>query len=219
MFIVLPVGDVNSRRTFPFVNYLLAAVNCYVFFAYGLDEDFIYQYALIPERLEPLTFLTSMFLHGSLAHLIGNMLFLLICGDNVEDKVGHFGYLVLYLVSGLIASGAHVVTHYASDIPTIGASGAVAGILGSYLAFFPFSRIKFWAIFLIFPFSFYMPAIVFLGFWFVQQLLLSYAEISYNMPSGMAYWAHAGGFAFGLFVSIILRMLGVGSTERKRERK
>jgi membrane associated rhomboid family serine protease len=216
MLIVLPVGDINPRRTFPLVNYLLVAANCYVFFAYGLDDAFINQYALIPERLEPLTFITYMFLHGSLWHLLGNMLFLLICGDNIEDKLGHFGYMVLYLVSGLIAGGTHLVTHYASDMPTIGASGAVAGILGSYVAFFPFSRIKCWAIILIFPFAFYVPAIVFLGFWFVQQLLLSYAEISYNMTVGVAYWAHIGGFAFGLIVSTILR---VTITQPKQKRK
>lgn len=220
--IILPIGDVNSREKFPYVTYLLIVTNCVIFFIWGFGNDYekiVLNYGLIPEQTQPFTFITSIFLHGSILHLFGNMLYLWICGDNVEDKLGHFSYLALYLFSGITAGLFHWQLNLGSDIPTIGASGAIAGVLGAYLILFPKSRIKFWYFFWIFIFIrtgvFYLATIWALGFWFIEQLLLVYFESANKLPSGVAYWAHIGGFTFGVLIALFLRFTGLVQTKRK----
>ena len=176
---IIPVGDINPRRTTPVVNYLLLLANIGVFVYEVLYlrsnveafEGYIGTYALRPDRWQDgKTLFTSMFMHGDIAHLAGNMLFLWIAGDNVEDRLGHVPYLVFYLVAGLVGAAAHVAFAllYAPSmaaVPTLGASGAISGVLGAYLAFFPGSKIKFvlWLIIFIRPFT--LPSWGAIGFW------------------------------------------------------
>jgi len=145
-----------------------------------------------------LPFLTSMFVHGSWMHVIGNMWFLYIFGDNVEDYLGHFKYLVFYLLSGLIAMTLQVAIYPNSTVPTVGASGAIAGVLGAYFILYPRARVLTW----FFVFLFYIPAWVMLGYWFVLQFLAGAATLSMANATrdvgGVAVWAHVGGFVAGV---------------------
>jgi membrane associated rhomboid family serine protease len=219
--IILPVGDDNPRERFPFVNYALIGLNVAVFLALAMREDYgriVLAWGLVPSRalegVHPWTFVTSMFLHGGLGHLLGNLLFLWITGDNVEDRFGHLGFLVLYLAAGAGAGAAHVAMTQPGQagIPCIGASGAIAGVLGAYTALFPQGRIKvlvalwfFWARVL------RVPSFAFLGFWFGQQFLFDYLDrhAGPGAATGVAYRAHIGGFALGFVVAALLRVLGV----------
>jgi membrane associated rhomboid family serine protease len=220
--ILLPVGDVNPRERAPVVNYALIGVNIAAFAGLALlrpDYDrTVAAWGLVPadarEGVHLWTFVTSMFLHGGAAHLLGNLLFLWITGDNVEDRFGHAGYLALYLAAGIGAGAAHVFMTPAAHAatPCIGASGAIAGVLGAYTALFPQGRIKvlvafwfYWARILL------VPAYVFLGFWFAQQFLFDYLDrrAAPGEATGVAYWAHIGGFGFGLVVALLLRVTGV----------
>jgi membrane associated rhomboid family serine protease len=147
-----------------------------------------------------LPFFTSMFLHGGWAHVLGNMWFLYIFGDNVEDYLGHFKYLAFYLVSGLIAMGTQVAIYPHSNVPTIGASGAIAGVLGAYLVLYPRARVLTW----FFVFIIYIPAWFVLGEWFVMQFLYGTASLSAAQAGrdlgGVAFWAHVGGFIAGMLM-------------------
>ncbi len=152
-----------------------------------------------------LTLLTCMFLHGGFMHFAGNMLFLWIFGDNVEDCFGHVGYLMFYLATGLVAGLTHLVTDPSSPIPTIGASGAIAGVLGGYFVLYPQARVM-----TLIPIPIYfrvlnLPAYGFLGFWFGMQILIGVAALNSNEPGGVAWWAHIGGFAAGWIVAMWLR--------------
>lgn len=231
--LIIPIGDINPRKTTPYVNYSLIGLNILAFLLFAFRSDYpaiVETYGLVPAHLQPFDFITAMFLHGSLWHLLGNMLYLWICGDNVEDRLGHFGYLALYLGAGIMAGLAHsvMVQHTAmsispfsyttdmiseAEIPCIGASGAIAGILGAYLVIFPKNKIKFfyliWLFVFIFPGVFYLASFWAIGFWFIQQLLLTYIENVYKMPSGIAYWAHIGGFLIGLICAGVLIMTGL----------
>src|SRR5215471_14673421 len=150
--IILPIGDVQKTRHTAWINWLLIAANCVIFASYGFRPDryesTIISYGMVPNHWQNWTTLfTSMFLHGDPAHLLGNMLFLYIAGDNVEDRLGHLSYLVFYLLAGIAGGMTHVVyaTHFGSGgaIPTVGASGAISGVMGAYLIFFPKSQIRF----------------------------------------------------------------------------
>lgn len=175
-------------------------------------EKIVQHFGLIPLHAQPLTFVTSIFLHGSIFHLLGNMLFLWICGDNVEDRLGHFGFLLFYLAAGIIASLTHIKMTTMPGIPCIGASGAISGVLGAYVVLFPKSKIKFWYLFwfyLIFRTgTFTLASVWALGFWFIEQLLLGYLNLSVQ-SGGVAYWAHIGGFISGLLIVGLLRFSGV----------
>lgn len=218
MFFFLPVGDINPCERTPYLNYLLLALNIAIFLAFGLSPDYeqvIDRYGMVPARLTLLTLITSMFLHGNIWHLGGNMLFLWICGDNVEDRYGRIGYLLIYFGCGIAAGLLHALM--AADeirhIPTIGASGAVAGILGAYLVLFPASRIKFiffiWIFIFLRAFRFTLASFWAIGFWFVKEILLAAVVPPEGEMGGVAYWAHVGGCAAGIAVTLLLRSSGV----------
>jgi membrane associated rhomboid family serine protease len=175
-------------------------------------ETFVNKYAMTPAHFadgvvlaDILTIFTSMFMHAGWAHLGGNMLYLWIFGDNVEDRVGHGRYLVFYLVGGVVASLTHMFTNWGSDLATVGASGAIAAVLGAYLVYFPSSQI---ATFVPLPGHFYkltmLPAVVVLGFWFLFQLFDGVAAMNGADVGGVAVWAHIGGFIAGMLMAKLL---------------
>lgn len=208
---MFPIRDHNPSSRTPFVTYLLIVANVLVFFIEAplLDNPrallaFLTDWALVPGWISnggswhPLV--TSMFLHGGWMHLLGNMLFLWIFGDNLEDMMGHWRYLLFYLACGIGAGLAHVAAAPASMIPTVGASGAIAGVLGGYLLLFPRARVDVLIIFIVFFRVFSVPAYVMLGLWFGLQLFNGFATDPDG--GGVAYWAHAGGFVFGLVFTL-----------------
>jgi membrane associated rhomboid family serine protease len=212
---MIPIRDENPTHITPVVTYLLIAFNVLVFifqFTLGAAEEaFVYQFALIPAELTRdlslgniLTVFTSMFMHGGLAHIAGNMLYLWIFGDNVEDSMGHGRYLFFYLLGGAVASGAHILTNPNSQIPTVGASGAIAAVLGAYLILYPRSRVL-----TLIPLGFFLrltmvPAMLVLGLWFVLQLFQGVLALGGPDVGGIAFWAHIGGFAAGLILAKFL---------------
>jgi membrane associated rhomboid family serine protease len=158
-----------------------------------------------------LTLITCIFLHGGWMHFIGNMWFLFIFGDNVEDRFGHIGYLIMYLGTGVAAGLCHLLTNAASPVPTIGASGAIAGVMGAYALLYPHARV--YAVLPLFIFfkTFVLPAPIFLGIWFIFQIVNGMLAV--GASTGVAWWAHIGGFAAGLVVAIIVQVTGFGRTE------
>lgn len=201
---LFPIGDDNVKGGhYPIVSYTLLALNILVF-VLELNQgeqlgQFIMDYGAIPAEVTRgqrlYTLFTSMFLHGSIGHIVGNMLFLWIFADNIEAVIGSVRFLVFYLAGGLIAHAAHIFFNLNSPIPTVGASGAIAAVMGAYMIMFPQSRVK--VLFLIFPFR--VPALLFLGFWIFSQFQSGVGGLNVNTAEtdGIAYWAHIGGFAFG----------------------
>lgn len=245
---VLPIGDDNrDRKTFPIVNYLLIALNIFVFIywqQWGHDLRVTYAYATVPgeiltgqdivthsrvlidpythQRLELpglgvtpipvfLTLFSSMFLHGGLSHIGGNMLFLYVFGDNVEDAMGHGRYLVFYLLCGLLAGLSHVFSTYFLGqnllIPSLGASGAISAVLAAYMRLFPGKRVHLWIFLFIVP----VPAIIAVGVWFALQLVNGLGMLGGQEAGDVAYAAHIGGFVFGLLLT------GFFARDRKRQ--
>lgn len=233
---MFPISDSDlRRRSFPFVNVTLIAA-CAVVFIYeltlsGISQDiFFYRFGLIPDELVGgrdyellrtfhgyegiatpgsnwITLFTSMFIHGNWMHFLGNMLFLWVFGDNVEDRFGHLRYLLFYLASGIAASWLQIATDTTSTIPTIGASGAIAGVLGAYLLLYPRSRINTVVFFFIISVV-RIPAVFLLGFWFLLQFFEGLGSLG-SQIGGVAYWAHIGGFVFGAGVGFVVsRMWG-----------
>lgn len=208
---MFPIRDHNPSEKTPYVTLTLIALNLGVFLIslpYFADDralaGFFNDWAMIPVAVSNGRNLhgvvTSMFLHASMLHLAGNMLFLWIFGDNLEDQMGHFGFLVFYLACGLAAAMAHLVAEPLSRIPTVGASGAIAGVMGGYLLLFPRARVDVLLIFIVFFRVVALPAWVMLGLWFAVQL---FNGISVDAATGgVAYWAHAGGFAAGLVLTL-----------------
>jgi membrane associated rhomboid family serine protease len=203
---MIPLRDVIPSRTTPYVTFTLIAVNTLVFFYQfsigNAVEEFILYFALIPAAFSWVAVLTSMFLHGSLLHFGGNMLYLWIFGDNVEDRMGHGRFLVFYLLCGTAAALAQTIATPNSVVPMLGASGAIAGVMGAYFVLYPRSRIvTLLPLFIFFPIV-EVPAIFFLGFWFAMQLLSgvgSLATATAGEPAGgIAFWAHAAGFIAGI---------------------
>ncbi|TXI05587.1 MAG: rhomboid family intramembrane serine protease [Pseudorhodobacter sp.] len=207
---MFPIRDHNPSGRRPYVTFTLIALNALIFLAYwpGASEPQINQvffdWGLIPARLTTgegfATVLSSMFLHAGWMHILGNMLFLWIFGDNLEDEMGHGGFLIFYLLSGLAAAFAQVAMDAASPIPMVGASGAIAGVMGGYLLLFPKARVDVLFIFIIFFRIFAIPAWIVLGVWFGLQLFSGLSTPT-DM-GGVAYWAHAGGFAGGLILGL-----------------
>ncbi len=216
---MLPLKDTIPSRTFPMVNYSLLAANVIVFFFMardaGLAESWIKALALVPARLladpfspiEILTIFTSMFMHGGWFHLFSNMLALYIFGDNVEDRMGSQRYLLFYIICGVGAAFSHVMFNPASPIPTVGASGALSGVLAAYLLFFPTARVITLIPIFIFPWLVEIPAVVYLGFWFISQLANGLFSILIDVQAmgGVAWWAHIGGFVAGLALAPFFR--------------
>ncbi|HZE98907.1 MAG TPA: rhomboid family intramembrane serine protease [Planctomycetota bacterium] len=216
---ILPVGDLNKTRTVAIINWLLIAANCAIFAAYYFRperaESVFINYAMVPDQWTWKTILTSMFLHGDPAHLLGNMLFLYIAGDNVEDRLGHLSYLIFYLAAGIAGGMTHVVyaTQFGSGagIPTVGASGAISGVMGAYLIFFPKSQIRFILWLLIFVRTFTLPSWGVIGFWIISQVMMARSQwhgTAEKEAAMVAVFAHLGGFAFGAIVGIFARMSG-----------
>jgi membrane associated rhomboid family serine protease len=220
MVFFLPIGDVNPTQRTPVVNYALLAANVAVFLTLGLDpryEMVVRDHGFTPARPELLDAFTAMFLHAGWGHLGGNLLFLWIVGDNVEDKLGHFGYLALYLAAGLAAIAAHWAIEPESAVPCVGASGAIAGALGAYVFLFPHSRIRIWwviGIGIVRTGVSEVTALWAIGFWFVEQLLMQLYAWRAGMMTGVAYAAHVGGFGFGL--GIVFLLCRSGWVERAR---
>jgi membrane associated rhomboid family serine protease len=215
---VLPLSDHNPRRTVPVVNYLLVAANVLMFLwevSLGSDiEPVLAHVAFVPERfwyahaVVPSLFsaLVSMFLHGGWLHLGGNMLYLWIFGDNIEDRLGHFRYLVFYLLCGFAATFAHALVNPGSRVPSIGASGAIAGVLGAYILLFPRARVTTLIPIFIFITIREIPAIFVLGIWFVLQLFIGVESygVSPEQSGGVAYFAHIGGFVAGMILIAVM---------------
>ena len=207
---MFPIGDDNStRRGVPLVTYALIVLN-FLFFLVELSggEPFILQWAFVPSRFlanpvgDLLTLFTSMFMHGGWVHLGGNMLYLWIFGDNVEDRLGHGKYLVFYLLCGIAATFAQLAFSLGSNIPNLGASGAIAGVLGAYLVMFPQGRVRVLQGQRVIP----MPALIVIGFWFVLQLFSGIGSIASTADTGgVAYMAHIGGFIAGLALTFLFR--------------
>ena len=214
---MIPLSDsIRTHRT-PWVTYALLVLNIGVFVLTAIVgladyEQSIHTFGLIPFRVmrsfdaEAISdLITSMFLHGSLLHLGGNMLYLWIFGDNVEDALGHVGYLIFYLLGGLLASVAHILTNPASTLPTVGASGAIAALLGAYLILYPGSRVR-----TLIPLGFFvritlLPAFVVLGVWFVLQLFQGFFSLGASAGAGgVAFWAHIGGFVAGALLAKLI---------------
>jgi membrane associated rhomboid family serine protease len=210
---MFPIGDDNSqRRTLPVITYVLVALNVLVFLLeLGTGEDFIRRWAFIPAEFaadpagDLITIFTAMFMHGGWLHLFGNMLFLWIFGDNVEDRFGHAKFLVFYLLAGIAATLAQFAIAPHSTVPNVGASGAIAGVLGAYILMFPKSRVNV----LLGRQIVAMPAMVVLGMWIVFQLISGVGTIAYTDENanvgGVAYMAHIGGFAAGFLMAFLLR--------------
>jgi membrane associated rhomboid family serine protease len=207
---MFPIGDDNtSRRTQPVVTYALIALNILFFFVELSGGDaFIETWAFVPSRFlanpagDFLTIFTSMFMHGGWLHIGGNMLYLWIFGDNVEDRFGHLRYLVFYLLCGIAATIAQLAFSLGSGIPNLGASGAIAGVLGAYILLFPQRRVNVMLGYSVTQ----MPALIVIGLWFVLQLFSGIGSIASSADTGgIAYMAHIGGFIAGVVLAFILR--------------
>ncbi len=220
---MIPLRDDRPPRTFAFATVAIIAANAAVFWhelslgSPGRLDAFFASFALTPADLihapspdTARTIFTSMFLHGGWAHILGNMLFLWIFGRNVEDSIGHFKFLVFYLLCGIAAAAAQVALSPNSTVPMIGASGAISGVLGAYLLLFPRARVLVLFPIWIFWRVFYLPAILYLVFWFGLQLLSGMAvRNSMDVNGGVAFWAHVGGFIAGMFLIPVFKKRNV----------
>ncbi len=209
---MIPLRDSQPSRTTPAVTIALIAANVLAFlFEISLDpfsrNHLIGLYGATPDHLQVHTLITSMFLHGGWMHLIGNMWFLWIYGDNVEDVFGHGKYLLFYLLCGVAAALVHVVFNSASRVPTIGASGAIAGVMGAYLIKFPHSKIVTLIPVFVFMTTVEIPAVIILIYWFVLQVFSGVGSIGYSHLSqgGVAWFAHVGGFVAGMALVALIR--------------
>jgi membrane associated rhomboid family serine protease len=231
---MIPIRDTTPSKNVPVINHVLIAVNVVVFIVQmtqgpALDR-FVVLYGLVPARYtvdrlaEHFTFfqqlfawLSFMFLHGGLLHILGNMWSLYIFGDNVEDRLGPLRYLAFYLLCGVASGISHFLLNAQSTVPTIGASGAIAGVMGAYFLLHPTSRILTLIPILFFPLFVEIPAFIFLGIWFLLQFMNAAAAAAAGTAGGVAWWAHIGGFAFGmLFLKLFDALPRAGVTTRMR---
>ena len=209
---MIPLKDVIPSRTRPVVTTSIVVVNALVFvlqltLSPADVERFIFTFGLVPADFSLVNVLTSMFVHGGLGHIGGNLLYLWIFGDNVEDRLGHGRFLVFYLATGVVAALSQTAMDPASTVPMVGASGAIAGVMGGYFVLYPNSRVL-----TLFPFPlmlFEVPAIFFLGLWFVLQFLSGLGSLAAStgdgLPGGVAFWAHVMGFAAGIVLVRLMR--------------
>ena len=208
---MIPIRDLNPSRTFAVVN-LFIILLCTVIWIYEITlppvllDAFIYTYGFVPAEFlsRPWTLITHMFLHGGWFHIIGNMLYLWVFGDNVEDRLGHIKYVVFYILSGIGAALLQAVVAFAFGnpyIPLIGASGAIAGVLGAYMYYFPHAKIYGFIPLGIFLLPVEWPAAVFIGFWFLLQIINGLLLLPFVSMGGVAWFAHIGGFLIGYFLA------------------
>lgn len=229
---MIPLRDTIQSKNYPIVNTTIIVINALIFFVELTQgsklDQFIFNYGLVPARYsvpeiaahfsfgkQAFALLSFMFIHGGFWHVLGNMWSLYIFGDNVEDRLGSIRYLIFYLLCGWASGLSHLFTNWHSQIPTIGASGAIAGVMGAYLILYPRSRIlTFIPIFFI-PYFIEIPAFFFLGIWFFLQFLS--AAGTHGQTSGIAWWAHIGGFVFGIiFLKLFLKIPELGVSEKLR---
>jgi membrane associated rhomboid family serine protease len=229
---LMPIGDeANHERTHaPIVTYILIAINLLVFFGLQSSDAFTYGFSVVPREITSgrdlvggiatqhgmipqapgpspiwMTIFTAMFMHGGFMHLFGNMLYLWIFGDNIEDAMGHFKFLIFYLVCGVAATAAHILTEPGSLVPSLGASGAIAGVLGGYLLMYPTRQVR---VLIGFFGIIHLPALIVIGIWGVLQFMSGVASIAPGTEQGkggVAYWAHIGGFIAGLILISFFR--------------
>ncbi len=219
---MIPLKDMTKRRSTPFMTLLLIAVNIAVFIHQimlpsAASNAFINTYALVPSKI-PLALagrhytleqalvplFTCMFLHGGFLHILGNMWFLWIFGGNVEDRLGSFPYLIFYLICGIGSSVSQLLFSWGSHVPSLGASGAISGVLGAYVVLFPGSRILSLVPLFIIWFTARIPAVIFIGLWFLVQFLSGIGSLrapGSSNTGGVAWWAHVGGFLLGMFLA------------------
>jgi membrane associated rhomboid family serine protease len=223
---MFPIRDDQPRFSTPYVNYFIIALNVlvYVFFELPVQmqgerhfQALVFQFGFVPAHLTHalggtshyplsatlLTIFTSMFLHGGLFHIVGNMWFLWIFGDNIEDYMGHFSYLIFYLLCGVAAAVTFIAINPSSTVPTLGASGAIAGVMGAYIVLYPKARVQTLVVLIVFITFWWIPAWVFLGYWFFIQFVATSMEASAtatHQTGGVAFAAHVGGFVAGLIL-------------------
>jgi membrane associated rhomboid family serine protease len=210
---MIPLRDVIPSRTYPIFTVSFIVLNSLAFlFEQSMSEpaleQFMYVYGVVPARFDWLAVFTSMFLHGGWLHFLGNMLYLWIFGDNVEDRLGHARFVGFYLLCGVAAVLAHVYMNPESMIPTIGASGAIAGVLGAYFVLYPQSRVLALVPLFIIWEIIEVPAILFLGLWFLMQFLYGVGSMAVRTGSetgGVAFWAHIAGFVAGMAAVLVLK--------------
>jgi len=219
---MIPLKDMTPRRSVPVMTLLLIAVNIVVFvhqilLPQAAGDTFIHTYGLVPWKIALalqgrrytleqafLPFLTCMFLHGGILHILGNMWFLWIFGANVEDRMGSLPYLIFYLICGIGSGISEVAFSWGSHVPSIGASGAISGVLGAYIVFFPGSKILTLIPLFIIWFTARIPALVFIGLWFIMQFLSGVGALGTVNAGGVAWWAHVGGFLLGVLLAKLM---------------
>ncbi len=221
---MFPIGDTEVRTRSPaYITYLLIAINTVVWlYEWSLGQNalqqFITTYGAIPAEItsgvDVYTLFTNMWLHGGWLHILGNMVFLWVFGDNVEAVLGHFPYLFFYIIGGIAASLTHVYISAASTIPSVGASGAIAAVLGAYIIMFPRAQVR---LLIGYGFITRVSAILFLGFWFILQLFNGVAALGVDtaQTGGVAVWAHVGGFVFGALIGLFFKGKASGMVVRR----
>ena len=206
---LFPYKDDNPRILVPYVTYVIISINVLIFVfqlnmgmvSSAAEREFIYRFGFIPANFSIITVFTSMFLHGGISHIMGNMWFLWVFGDNVEGVLGHVKFAVFYIVCGLAATMSQLFVDPSSTIPMVGASGAIAGVLGMYMIRFPHARVHVFAFIIIFFTTFRIPAMFVLGFWFFNQLTNGLGSLGFDTTGGVAWFAHIGGFISGVMLN------------------
>ena len=206
---LFPYKDDNPRILVPYVTYVIISINVLIFVfqlnmgmvSSSAEREFIYRFGFIPANFSIITVFTSMFLHGGISHIMGNMWFLWVFGDNVEGVLGHVKFAVFYIICGLAATMSQLFVDPSSTIPMVGASGAIAGVLGMYMIRFPHARVHVFAFIIIFFTTFRVPAMFVLGFWFFNQLTNGLGSLGFDTTGGVAWFAHIGGFISGVMLN------------------
>ncbi len=219
---MIPLKDTVIRRLFPFITWTIILLNFVVFFfEISLSPEALQQvviiFGVVPARfavpgplpvIDYLDIITTMFIHGGWLHILGNMWFFYLFGRSLEDRMGHFRFLVFYFLCGITASLTYIIFDFHSTVPSIGASGAIAGVMGAYILAFPTARILTLIPILFIPFFIEIPAFFFLGFWFLIQVMSETFSYLSHAPGGVAWWAHIGGFIMGMVLLFVFRKKG-----------
>jgi membrane associated rhomboid family serine protease len=212
---IFPYKDDNPKVLVPYITYGIITLNILIYiFQFNTkiadpeaEAILIYTFGLIPAQFSILTLFTSMFMHGGITHILGNMWFLWIFGDNVESTLGHVRYILFYILCGLFAALCQVLIYPSSEIPMIGASGAIAGVLGLYMIRFPTARVHVFIFIIIFFTTIRVPAIIVLGFWFFNQLTSGLGSLGLDTTGGIAWFAHIGGFIAGIMLHQFFKLI------------